>query len=55
LLEGEEASDKTKSGKADYAKLDNADLEKHEDLLEDIEDRYHEITREIERQNRILD
>ena len=57
LLESPE-EDKTKSGsgdKPDYAKLDNADLEKHEDLLEEIEDRYHEITREIERQNRILD
>lgn len=55
LLESPE-EDKTKgSGKSDYAKLDNADLEKHEDLLEEIEDRYHEITREIERQNRILD
>ncbi len=56
LLESPE-EDKTKGsgGKPDYAKLDNADLEKHEDLLEEIEDRYHEITREIERQNRILD
>ena len=56
LLESPE-TDKTKGGsggKSDLVKLDKADLDAEEQALEEIEDRYHEITREIERQERVL-
>lgn len=56
LLESPEV-DKTKgsgSDKPDLVKLDKADLDAEEQALEEIEDRYHEITREIERQERVL-
>lgn len=56
LLESPE-EDKTKGsggGKSDLVKLDKADLDAEEQALEEIEDRYHEITREIERQERVL-
>ena len=56
LLESPE-TDKTKSssgGKSDLVKLEKADLDAEEQALEEIEDRYHEITREIERQERVL-
>lgn len=58
LLESPEI-DKTKSGsggvdKSSITKLDEADLRDQEELLEEIEDRYHEINRELERQERVL-